>query len=309
MREFEADIGAINRTLRTMRDDLQAPVHFDQRRNTFCYTRPFPHLPHIILTPDDRQVLKLIRQLVPVRKNAALGKALQSVLRKFEWIAGGDGSETGGKLDELVLSAAVLGAAEQKHLPAIQQAIEDRRELQLDYCKSGATVPERHLVRPHLLRFIRHQWVLLTHDLTRKGELRTFVLRRVVEATPTGTAFARPKDFDPHRILGGNFGAFTGTEDHLIRLLLRGAAAVDATEQPWHESQRHTTRPDGTIDLALRLNNLVDIKHEILRWGDLAEALEPPALREAVRQSLTAAAAQYGDGTGVRPASPISEKR
>lgn len=293
MREFEADEDAVRGTLRQMRDDLRAPLDFDPRRNTYHYTREWPHLPHIILTPDEKHVLKLICQLVPHRKDGAVGRVLQSVLEKVEWISGGDGSTLGGTADEMVLSAAVLGAAEQRHLPQIQQAIDECRELEIGYRKPGAATPERHTIQPHLLRFIRHQWILLTHDLTRRGELRTFVLRRIVDAKPTDRGFTRPADFDPQRILDGNFGAYTGTEDHRIRLLLRGAAAVDATELPWHKSQRHTTRPDGTVELTLRLNNLVDIKHEILRWGELAEVLEPAPLRDAVRDSLRAAAEQY----------------
>lgn len=292
-REFETDKDGVQRALRTMRDDLGAPLDFDRSRNTFYYTREWPHLPHIVLTPDEQQVLKLIRRHVPAEQDSAMGHALQTLLGKVEWIAGHPRSETDTATDDLTLSAALLGAVEQKHLPQIQQAIEERRELELDYSKSGALAPEPHRVRPHMLRFIRHQWILLTHDLTRAGDLRTFLLRRIVRATPTAVSFTRPKGFDPHAILDGNFCAFTGTEDHRVRLGLHGPAAVDATEQPWHRSQQTRVRPDRSVEIDLRLNNLVDIKHEVLRWGEHAEVLAPPPLREAVRQSLAAASARY----------------
>jgi predicted DNA-binding transcriptional regulator YafY len=135
--------------------------------------------------------------------------------------------------------------------------------------------------------------VLLTHDMTRGGAQRTFVLKRIHDARLTKATFARPDNFDPAKILAGNFGAFTGNEDHRVCVRLRQAAAVDALENPWHESQQHHTCPDGAVEITLRLNNLIEIKNEILRWGEQAEVLEPAALRTAVQQSLAAAAAIY----------------
>jgi predicted DNA-binding transcriptional regulator YafY len=222
-----------------------------------------------------------------------MGDALQTLLKKFAVVVGGDTSFDASTLENVVVPAALLGAAEQKHLPIIQQAIEERRELIIIYLKSGATKSDTHLIRPHLLRFIKRHWVLLNHDMSREGAQRTFVLKRIIDAQLTGVTFTRPKGFDPAKILAGNFGAYTGNEDHLIRIALRGPAAIDALENRWHESQTHTQSADGTVEITLRLNNLVEVKNDILRWGEHAEALEPPALREAVFQSLNAAAEIY----------------
>jgi predicted DNA-binding transcriptional regulator YafY len=291
---FETDKRTIRRTVRFMRDSLGAPIKFDQKANTFRYTREWLFLPLARVTADESFVLKLIRQLLPNEVSSPLGAALQTVLKKFELVVGGEGGFGSGSLEELVVPA-LLGAAEQRHLPAIQQAIACRRELRIIYLKANATEPDLHALQPHRLRFIRQRWILLAHDVTRRGELRTFLLRRVREAEIATKTFQRPKVFDPDKFLDGNFGAYTGTEDHLIRILLREAAAIAALEEPWHKSQRHIRRPDGSVEITLRLNNLVEVKNEILKWGELAEALEPPALRTAVRQSLVAAMALYSD--------------
>lgn len=59
------------------------------------------------------------------------------------------------------------------------------------------------------------------------------------------------------------------------------------TDSPSHKTQELIEQPDGSVEITLRLNNLIEVKHEILRWRELAEVLEPAALRTAVCESLT----------------------
>ena len=69
----------------------------------------------------------------------------------------------------------------------------------------------------------------------------------------------------------------------------------DSFEVPWHPSQQHIARPNDAVEITLRLNNLIEVKHDILKWGEHAEVIAPLALRTAVRESLLAAAKLYQD--------------
>lgn len=292
-RELETNRRTIKRTIGFMRDSLGAPLEFDRRLWSYRYVEPWPFLPQVGVRFDEAYAAKLIQQLLPSAAGSPLGDALRSLLRKVALVAGGERHFAALEPDTLLFPAAVLGGAEQRHLPALHHAIEQCREMRIVYRKPGDGQPTEHVIRPHLLRFIQRQWVLLTHDVTRAGAQRTFVLKRIADAQPTGATFERPAGFDPAKILAGNFGAFTGSEDHCVRVRLRGPAAADARESAWHKTQELVERPGGSVEIALRLNNLVEVKHEILRWGELAEAIEPAALRTAVRESLTGAAAHY----------------
>jgi predicted DNA-binding transcriptional regulator YafY len=291
--ELETNKRTIKRTVAFMRYSLGAPVEYDKQRATYRYTEHWPFLPLVRVRPDEEYVLKLLQRLLPGEVGSPLGDALRGVLKKISLVVGGARAMDAGAVESVVFPAALLGAAEQRHLPALQQAIEQCRELEIRYRKAGDTEAVPHTIRPHCLRFIKRHWVLLTHDVTRGGAQRTFVLKRVLAVKFTRATFERPKDFDAAKILAGNFGAYTGNEDHRVRIRLRGAAAVDALENAWHDSQQHIAQLDGSVEITLRLNNLVEIKYEILRWGELAEALEPAALRAAVQESLAAAAAIY----------------
>lgn len=67
-------------------------------------------------------------------------------------------------------------------------------------------------------------------------------------------------------------GAFASRH---TRVRLRGPAVVDARENAWHKTQELSEQPGGGVEITLRLNNLIEVKHEILRWGELAEVIEP----------------------------------
>ena len=78
-----------------------------------------------------------------------------------------------------------------------------------------------------------------------------------------------------------------------------GAIAFDATaapyvrENPWHPSQTIAECAGGGIEIALRLNNLIDIERRILACGAHAEVLAPPELRETLRRVSAAMLARY----------------
>ena len=295
-KEFETNARNIRRTLHFMRDSLDAPVDYDADAATWRYTRPWPYLPPMCVKPDEKFILRVLERAFPGNTDSKIGSTVGSVLKGIELITGGE--DEVDSLEHVMLPAALLGGEEQKHLYTVHQAIARRRELHIMYLKAGATAPELHVVQPHRLRFIK-QWTLLTHDVTRGGALRTLVLKRVQSIKTAKTGFTRPPGFDPDKILDGNLGAYTGTEDHIIRVRLRGSAAIAASDRPWHKSQKETRHPDGSLEIALRLNNLVEVKNEILHWGPEAVVLEPPALRAAVRQSHLAAAAAYAEDGAV----------
>jgi proteasome accessory factor B len=89
-------------------------------------------------------------------------------------------------------------------------------------------------------------------------------------------------------------GRFSGDTAYDVRFALDREAAFYAREEPWHASQQLVERPDGRVELTMRVNGLVDARNLAIRWGEHVEVLSPPELREDVRQTLKAALQSYG---------------
>ncbi len=64
-----------------------------------------------------------------------------------------------------------------------------------------------------------------------------------------------------------------------ITVIVRGLPAHEARAIKWHASQVNEERADGRLQITLQLNNLVDIRTEVLRHGPDAEVIAPAALR------------------------------
>jgi predicted DNA-binding transcriptional regulator YafY len=65
------------------------------------------------------------------------------------------------------------------------------------------------------------------------------------------------------------------------------------SERTWHPSQRVEARADGSLELALEVAGLSEVKSWVLSFGAGAKVLEPERLRRDVQQELAKALRQY----------------
>ena len=177
--------------------------------------------------------------------------------------------------------------AEHRHFARLLEDIVAHRELTLAYLKPNATRPERRTVRPLHLAYLDHRWMLVAEDTSRSA-WRNFLLSRIQDYTPTGQSFTPPPLEKIRSHLSGSLGRFTGGEEIEVRLQFDPVAAPYVRERPWHASQTITDLPGGAIEIALRLNNLIDVSRRVLACGRHVEVLAPPALRETVADEVAA---------------------
>jgi predicted DNA-binding transcriptional regulator YafY len=64
-------------------------------------------------------------------------------------------------------------------------------------------------------------------------------------------------------------------------------------EKIWHESQKVTRLPNGSLEITFRVAGLDEIKRWILSLGPECQVLEPENLKEMVRKDLSRNLAQY----------------
>jgi predicted DNA-binding transcriptional regulator YafY len=114
---------------------------------------------------------------------------------------------------------------------------------------------------------------------------------RKVRLTTKG--FRRPADFSIAQVLSGSFGVHSAGKKQRIRVLFDPFAARLVAERKWHESQRVREKADGSILLELELGGLQEIERWILSWGAHVKVLEPPQLREMIRQTVNSIAKLY----------------
>jgi len=140
----------------------------------------------------------------------------------------------------------------------------------------------------------------------RAAAVRTFKITRITAAAPTAETFKRPAGFDLEDHFRNSFGIFKlGDEPVEITVKFTGAVTALVEERVWHESQQLTWQPadetlfdqaagePGTLIATYRLSGVAEFKRWIKGFGEQAEIVKPPWLRQELREELLAAAERH----------------
>lgn len=293
-RELEVSARTVKRDIEYMRDELGAPIEWQSATQTYCYARECDILPLLRLDAGEALALMLAGRTFAAWRGSSLGRALTAALEKIAGVVGGAISLPASEISDLVFQPdeGPEADAEKRFFAVAIEAIRRRREMRLVYQKPGARQPGERTVHPLHLAFLDHRWVLVAFDPAR-SEPRKFLLARIKTARAGTKQFSPPADFDLRAYLGGSFGLFTGKKDWDVRVRFDEFAAPYIRERRWHPSQTIADRSGGGIEVALRLNNLIDVQRWVLGWGGHAEVLAPAELRNAVRREAAAMTALY----------------
>ncbi|MBN1400367.1 MAG: YafY family transcriptional regulator [Anaerolineae bacterium] len=172
-------------------------------------------------------------------------------------------------------------------LDLLRHCIGERRCVRLMYRALGQKLTER-TVDPYALAFQFGLWYLVGHCHLR-GEMRTFRVDRIHDATPVEGQFSIPRDFDASAYLQQTMEP---DRAHTVAVQLEASVAPLVREQHgrWMQIEDHA---DGSATARFQVASLDWAVAWILSQGPAARVLEPPELVERIRQIARDIAAQY----------------
>ena len=284
----------VYRDIRALEDELDVPV-FQAGRGRYGIERKF-FLPPLRLSVPEAIVLFLASRLIArwsdqydaavVSAFTKLADALpQPIARHVAATMVAVGSHDPNEPFSRTFSAVARGWAEG-------------RVVEITY-DPGSGTEKRTRVHPYFLEpdaALRSVYLIAYDEPA--AAMRTYKVERIRSATLTAERYEIPDDFDPDAWLANSWGIWSPDASNpptRIRLRFADAIAHRLREAVWHRSQELTELPDGGLELAFTVNGIVEIQPWILSWGDGVEVLEPAELREAVADSVRAAAARYAD--------------
>jgi len=175
---------------------------------------------------------------------------------------------------------------------ALARAAARREQIEIVYRKPGRTAGEPRVIDPYQLANINGEWFLFAYDHLRQ-DLRTFAPTRIQAVKVTGERFVRPKRFSIDHRLRDSFGVLSGEETHAVTIRFNAFAAEYIREKRWHPSQAVEARPDGGLELTLKLSSLIEVQRWVLSWGGNAVVIRPPELIALIRDEARRITAAY----------------
>ena len=275
--ELEVSAKTIQRDIEVMRDQLGLPIAYDAYEHGYHLTEEVHEFPTIQVTQGELLALlvaqKAIEQYRGTPYHAQLETAFAKLLAPLNDMTGY------APTDETISFKVTAPAAhELDSFDRLGRAANDQLEVSFAYRKPGSTQTENRRVQPYHTTHREGRWYLIGHDVDRDA-LRTYAISRIGEVTLSARWFERPKDFCIERYFASALGVMNGTESHRVRIRFSPLSADHVRDRFWHESQEFTSNPDGTLELALQLADLLEVERLILQWGGHAIALDPPELR------------------------------
>lgn len=291
--ELEVSAKTIQRDIDFMRDRLGLPIEYHPQEFGFYYTEAVTGFPSIEVSEGEITALLVAQKALAQYKGTPFERPLQSAFRKLTDGLKDRVSFSWTDLEDVIsFRSAGASVSDLELFESVSKAVLRSVEVEFEYRKLKSSGYERRRVRPYHLGCLENQWYLFAEDLDR-NQLRTFALPRMRKVVLSTTRFRRPADFSISQVLRSSFGVHSAGKKQRIRLQFDAFAARLVAERKWHESQRVRPLKDGSITLQLELGGLEEIERWILSWGAHVEVLEPPRLREMIRDAVSAIAKLY----------------
>lgn len=179
----------------------------------------------------------------------------------------------------------------QETLASVQEATQNRRQIEIDYYTMSRRQRTRRRVAPYKVWFYDETFYLIGHCALRR-EVRLFAIDRIQSITILDERFEIPEDFDVEDFMHSSFGVFRG-KPVKVRIRFASQAAGYVREKVWHPSQQFEPQPDGSLIFSAKVAGLEEIKLWVLKWGAGATVLAPARLRRAVKEEATAMLENY----------------
>lgn len=171
----------------------------------------------------------------------------------------------------------------QETFERIVESILCRTAIRVNYHSFAEQKNLSTLLHPYRLLFSRRSWYVIGRSSVHRA-VRVFNLGRIRECVIVpGIPYQIPPRFSLQRFFGNAW--------HLIRepkaaatvvLRFRPKVAGNVAEVTWHKTQRTSWNEDGSLDLTVDVDGLSEIAWWILGYGDQAEVLSPPELRDRI---------------------------
>ncbi len=182
---------------------------------------------------------------------------------------------------------------ERGYYEELVDAIGTRRAVRMQYESLAEESEVRTKLHPYQLLFSRRSWYVIGHSSFHR-QTRTFHVGRIRRLEPLDETFQIPRGFSIERYLRNAWHLIPEPgPDQRVTIRFQPQVARNVAEVAWHPTQQLHFREDGRLDFQVTVSGLNEISWWILGYGDQAEVIEPPELRQMIARRARDMLAQY----------------
>jgi predicted DNA-binding transcriptional regulator YafY len=303
-RTLEVGIKTVTRDVELIRDEMAWPIEYDAKRRGYFLTGPVPGFSGAPVTEAELFALLIAREAMTQYAGTPYHSTIEAALRKLTGAIDYLGHAPAGVSDLVSFRPFAPDKLDEVMFRKLTDAAKERHAIQFTYRKVGGAEAEIRQVQPYHIACIENHWYLLGFDVKRSS-MRTFALPRIRELVVTEEAFTVPDNFDPAEYLRGSFSAYKGGDDYEVVIDFDAWASDLIRGRQWHESQKITELPDGTIRFYMRLDSIQEAQRWVLGWGVHATVVRPAALCNRIHEVCAELSGRYLQQLKAETAQPV----
>jgi predicted DNA-binding transcriptional regulator YafY len=257
------------------------------------------HLPPVMLTADEAAALFVGAEMVRQFTDASLSEPMNAATDKLRAVLPRDRQE---HVERLARQTVVMGRAgniatdpaAQPWLLAVQRGVAQRRVLRLRYRGAGQTEETEREVEPLGVVFYGGAWYLVAWCRLRR-DLRHFRTDRMQRLEMLSEMFPARPEFS----LATHLKEQMARQETLPARVWFAKRVQDRARGESYATLVEEQQRDGGAEFSLYTYCHEWLARWVLSFGVDAEAIDPPRLRELVREQAEAVAARHADSVGV----------
>ncbi|MBR5103906.1 MAG: WYL domain-containing protein [Bacteroidales bacterium] len=179
------------------------------------------------------------------------------------------------------------------HLTEVMEAMTESLEIVMEYHKYTSEESETLTIWPYAVKEFAKRWYIIAYCKEREG-LRVYGLDRVRNMEVTGKKFRMKNGFDVDELFATSFGIYLPEgRGQTITFRCSESEAKFLRDLPIHSSQEEVRKDGDKVTFSIFVCPDKNLIMEICKHGRRIEILSPEEVREAVKEELATALAQY----------------
>lgn len=297
--QFDCSIKTIERDIKQFSDDYAAPWFIHQRKVYLDKSRQHSvELQDFWFSRQEIESLFALNQIVEQLSPGALKNQLEPFKKRIQGLLTNE--ETGGHLgNKIKLLEIADREVNQAIFQGLIQALAENKQVQIVFWNRYKDETRLRTISPQRLIRYKDNWIMDAWCHYRKA-IRSFSLEAIESlelVNQIGFAVSE-KQMQEH--FQSSYGIYAGKANQQALIKFSPYVSRWVQYENWHPEQIGHWTIDQSYQLQIPFNKDQELIQEILKYGEHAEVLEPPELREKIQQKLRKAIQVYA-GTGFVP--------
>ena len=179
------------------------------------------------------------------------------------------------------------------YLTDVMEAMTENLEVVMEYHKYTSAESETLTIWPYAVKEFAKRWYIIAYCKEREG-MRVYGLDRVKNMEVTGKKFRMKAGFDVDELFATSFGIYLpGGKGQTIMFKCSEREAKFLRDLPIHSSQEEVKKEGDSVIFSIFVCPDKNLIMEICKHGSRIEILSPAEVRDAVKEELIKALAQY----------------